>query len=39
MNSIELVKEIVEKLFPDENFFAFKIFSNKSDDKKMEKEM
>jgi len=39
MNSIESVKKIVEKLFPNENFFAFKLFSKKSDDKKVEKEM
>jgi hypothetical protein len=39
MNSIDSVKKIVEKLFPDENFFAFKLFSKKSDDKKVEKEM
>jgi hypothetical protein len=35
MNSIECVKKIVDKLFPDESFFAFKLFTKKSDEKKI----
>jgi hypothetical protein len=34
MYSFESALEIVENLFPDENFFAFKLFTNKKDAKK-----
>jgi hypothetical protein len=32
MNSVEYVRKIVDKLFPEENFFAFKLFTKKSDE-------
>jgi hypothetical protein len=36
MNSFLNAIEIVERLFPDENFFAFKFFTWKKDAKKLE---
>ena len=39
MNSIDFAKKIVDKLFPDENFYAFKLFTKKSEEKKIEKEL
>ena len=32
MNSVEFARKIVDKLFPEENFFAFKLFTKKSDE-------
>jgi hypothetical protein len=32
MNSVEFARKIVDKLFSEENFFAFKLFTKKSDE-------